>query len=126
MLLIAASLMVACAVERGPGDVLDIKCPLDGSVTAQSFRFKANFSGGHDDTRATLTARLDDQPLACAEGSKTELEGEEGDVSLECRFALSPSAATKHVLSVRVRWHHAQYTDFTLATVSASADGPRS
>jgi hypothetical protein len=114
MLLIAASLLVACAVESGPGDVVNINCPLDGSATTQSLRFKAHFSGGHDDTRASLTARLNDQSLACDDGSKTELEGEEGEISLECRFSLSAGAGTKHVLSVQVRWHHAQYTNFAL------------
>jgi hypothetical protein len=92
------------------GDHREFKCPLNASGTTQSFRFKAMFSGGHDDTSAKLTATLDEQPLACEEGSKTSLLGEDGDVMLECRFSIKDKAGTASLLGVTLVWSHAQYT----------------
>jgi hypothetical protein len=105
-----------CESTTFGGDHRDIKCPLTASGATQSFRFKANFSGGHDDTSARMTATLDGAPLACAQGSKTSLFGEDGDVSLECRFALEGKAGTSRILGVTLLWSHAQYTDFALAS----------
>ena len=78
----------------------------------QQFRFKANFTGGHDDTMASMTATLNGGPLTCGEGSTTSLQGEEGDVSLECRFSMTEKAGTKPIFGVVVSWDHAQYTNF--------------
>jgi hypothetical protein len=104
-----------CETQAPPfGDRRDIECPLNAAATAQRFRFKANFSGGHDDTRASITATINDAPLACDAGSKTSLFGEDGDVSLECRFRVAEKTDTKQVLKVTIRWYHAQYTDFEL------------
>ena len=66
---------------------------------------------------ASMTLSLDGAPLACEQGSKTQLMGEDGDVSLECRFSLADAAGTKRVLKVLLRWSHAQYTDFELVAV---------
>ncbi|MGQ0698022.1 MAG: hypothetical protein ACT4PZ_07240 [Panacagrimonas sp.] len=101
-----------CDWQPPVGDRLDVSCPLEASGTTQRFRFKANFSGGHDDTMASMTPALDGSPLVCDEGSKTDLFGEDGDVSLECRFSMTEKAGTKHVLGVKLKWSHAQYTDF--------------
>jgi hypothetical protein len=121
---IAASLFLICqapamaagAVQcqsQAPGyDSLDVKCPLPASVAAAHYRFKANFSGGHDDTKATITPTLDGAPLACGEGSKISLFGEDGDVSLECRFSIPAKTAGQPVFGALVWWSHAQYTDF--------------
>lgn len=91
----------------------DIVCHMT-SPEARSFRFKADFSGSHDDTTASLEASLDGQPLQCMEGSKTELAGEDGDVSLLCRFALAGSPDSRRV-TVRLSFRHAQFVDFQLA-----------
>jgi len=103
-----------CESPSTPGDYRNIECPLNASGTPQRFRFKANFSGGHDDTMASMEATLDGSPLACEKGSKTSLQGEDGDVSLECRFSLKEKAGTKHVFAAALTWRHAQYTDFEL------------
>ncbi len=104
----------SCEVT-GPGyDSHDIRCSLSTSGAPQRFRFKANFSGSHDDTTASLTATLDGAPLACEKGSKTDLMGEDGEVSLDCRFSIAGAPGTKQVLGVRVHWRHAQYKDFEL------------
>lgn len=112
----AAQDKLQCESTTFGGDHRAIKCPLKASAADQRFRFKANFSGGHDDTNARMTATLDGAPLACAKGSKTSLFGEDGDVSLECRFAIDGKAGAAHVFGVTLLWSHAQYTDFELAS----------
>ena len=105
-----------CESRAPGGDSLDIRCSLEPTGSLQRFRFKAHFSGGHDDTRAWMEATLDERPLSCEEGSKTLLEGEEGEVSLECSFSLTEKIGTKR-LAVKVRWSHAQYTSFALDSI---------
>ena len=101
--------------SQPPGyDSHEVKCALSATGAAQRFRFKANFSGSHDDTTASITAVLDGAPLTCQKGSKTSTEGEDGEISLDCRFSIAGQPGTKRVLSVTVRWRHAQYADFRL------------
>lgn len=106
---------ISCAWETWGGDHRDFKCPLTATGTTQLFRFKANFSGSHDDTKARMVTTLNGRPLACAAGSKTSLFAEDGDVSLECRFSVTEAAGTEHLLAVTLFWYHAQYMDFELA-----------
>ena len=94
-----------------------VKCALNTTGTAKRYRFKASFSGSHDDTTASMTTTLDGAPLACDKGSKTELMGEDGEVSLDCRFAIEGQAGAKHLLAVTLSWRHAQYKDFELARI---------
>jgi hypothetical protein len=94
------------------GETRDVECPLNASGATQRFTFRTNFSGGHDDTTASMTATLDGLPLTCEEGSKTILMGEDGDVSLECKFSVRAKAGTRLVLTVTLSWRHAQYSDF--------------
>jgi hypothetical protein len=101
-----------CESHALAGDTRDIECPLYASGTNQRFGFKTNFSGGHDDTTASMTATLNGLPLACEDGSKTSLMSEDGDVSLKCKFSVTEKAGTQLVLKVKVSWRHAQYTDF--------------
>lgn len=103
-----------CESLVSPGDTRDIKCALSASGTVQRYRFRANFSGSHDDTTASMTATLNGSPLVCEQGSKTSLRFEDGDVSLECRFSISQTSGTQSVLAVSLLWSHAQYTDFEL------------
>jgi len=105
---------LACTSQSPGGDFRTISCPLNAPSSARHFRFKVDFSGGHDDTMASMTLALDGSPLGCEAGSKTQLMGEDGDVSLECRFAVQGAASAPGVLTVRVKWSHAQYTDFAL------------
>jgi hypothetical protein len=110
----SAETKITCESPPAPGDLREIRCPLVASGNAQRFRFKANFSGGHDDTRASLKASLDDSPLACDPDSKTSLFGEEGDISLECGFSMTGNADRVHILTVTLLWSHTQYMDIEL------------
>jgi hypothetical protein len=103
-----------CESRSPGGDNRDFICPLSLSGAPQRFAFKADFSGSHDDTTAAMTATLDGMPLTCEKGSKTSLAGEDGEVSLECRFTVKESTGTNPVLRVTLTWRHAQYTDFEL------------
>jgi hypothetical protein len=103
-----------CASQSPGGDLRNISCTLNTPSTARRFRFKVDFSGGHDDTMASMLLKLDGSPLACEPGSKTQLMGEDGDVSLECSFSVPNAASAPRELTVLVKWSHAQYTDFAL------------
>ncbi len=96
-----------------PGRVTrEIECRLNPSQDVQRLRFKAHFSGSHDDTTARMEAIVDGMPVACEDGSKTSTEGEDGDVSLECRLSVKGLPDAKQVLRMKLRWHHAEYTGF--------------
>ncbi len=84
-------------------------CALDGAAAPQRVHVKLHLTGSHDDTTATLDVALGDAPVACESGSKTSTEGEDGDVTLDCRFtaAVGPGPAT--ALRVAAKWFHAQY-----------------
>ncbi len=95
-------------------DRRDITCAVKAPSAAQRLRFKAHFSGSHDDTTAAMALTLDGAPLACDPGSKTYLEGEDGDVALECRFSIAPGASATRSVRALLSWHHAEYTRFEL------------
>ena len=90
-------------------DKLTLVCALDAAAAPQRVHIKVHLTGSHDDTTASLEVTLGDAPAACDAGSKTSTEGEDGDVTLDCRFTASgrPGAAT--VLRATAKWFHAQY-----------------
>lgn len=96
------------------GDAREFTCPLETPASLQRYRFKANFSGSHDDTTMSMAATLNGAPLTCEAGSTTSRRFEDGDVSLDCRFSVEGSAGAQNVLGVNLVWSHAQYTDFEL------------
>lgn len=92
---------------------MQVQCALGEEHASRKFKFEVRFSGGHDDTRASLSGTLNGKPLACDEGSKPELEGEFGDVSIHCEF-VSEAIPGGQELKIAVEWRHAQYADFQL------------
>ena len=98
-----------CKAHPGFGDVLDVECRVDAS---QRYVFKVDFAGGHDDTSASMSLSMGEQPLACEPGSKTSLFGEDGEVSLTCAFRPAQEGG---LMRASVRWSHARYTGFDLA-----------
>ena len=107
-----------CQVEAPRWDSRAVTCTLDAVQASQSFRFAATFSGSHDDTSLSLTARLNDQSLTCAAGSTTQSEGELGDVTLECRFSISAEQLKeKPTLKVLLSFRHAEYGSFDLEAI---------
>lgn len=103
-----------CSVENVLYDTLEIVCPLREAQPSLVYRFQVNFSGGHDDTQASLLPTLNDSPLACAVASKTRLIGEEGNVSLYCEFRFAANEAAQ-VFRAKVTWSHAEYVDQTFS-----------
>lgn len=99
-----------CDSQSAGGDLIEFKCPLEATGAAQRFRVKANLAGSHDDTTASITSTLNDAPIVCDAGSKTQLMGEDGDVSLECKFQIMEKSGTKLLLGVSLLWSHAQFT----------------
>ena len=102
-----------CESTAAGRDKLDVACWLP--TTAKRHRFTAHFSGSHDDTRLSMIVTLDGAPLACEPGSKTSLEGEDGDVSLQCLVPATAQASPTRALRVRLSWWHALYTHFELS-----------
>jgi hypothetical protein len=98
-----------CESQSPGGDFVQFSCPLRTVGIAQQWRFEAFFSGGHDDTSASMSLTLDGAPLDCEEGSKTRLFAEDGDVSLMCRFHLRGVAGERLIVGVDLLWSHAQY-----------------
>jgi hypothetical protein len=101
-----------CESPESLGDKREVVCTLPPSERPRTVRFEARFGGSHDDTMASLSARLDGHPIACEAGSKTDTMGEDGDVSLHCAVTLPASARAPHVLVFALSWRHAQYTGF--------------
>jgi hypothetical protein len=112
----AAAIQQACQVNA-TGESMEVRCPLAPADQPTRYAFSAHFSGGHDDTHAWLSARMNDAPLVCSEGSKPELEGEEGEVSLVCLFTVPAGSGPAHQLTVQVQWRHAQYTRFEIESL---------
>ena len=110
---------IACETSTLGGDMFDVRCPLPPTAIAQRYRYEVHFSGGHDDTKASLSPALDGAPIACDEAaSKLRLFAEEGDVRLVCEFvAGGKDAASAPVFSVRVLWHHCQHERASLEAV---------
>jgi len=85
----------------------EFTCALKPSRKAVLYRFRATFSGVHDDTRVMMEQTLNGRLLTCAEGSKTDFTGEEvGTSSVDCRFVVPGDMKTQSVLKVRMRWGH--------------------
>lgn len=104
----------SCEAQALRGDRREVRCTLRATSARQRFRFLASFAGSHDDTTLSMTPTLDGAPLVCGPGSRTRLEGEDGDVTLECSFTLADTGRAEQALSVLLVWYHARYTGFEL------------
>ena len=104
-----------CQRELQPGDMHEFTCPLKAYPTAQKFHFVARVSGGHDDSSSLLAVSHGEQDVACATGSKVGSEGEDGDITLDCRFTL-PATALKapSKLVVRLKASHVFFENHSL------------
>ena len=97
----------ACTAREANPEKQDVKCAVQA---ARNYRFRASFSGSHDDTLVTLSAAVDGAPMACDAGSSTRLFGEDGDVQLLCLFSTRLAGDVDIVLVHR----HAQFVRVTL------------
>ena len=104
-----------CEASAAGREKLDVACSLPEPATGKRYRFTAHFSGSHDDTRLSMVVTLEGAPLACEPGSKTDLTGEDGDVSLQCIVPAAAQVVTTRALQVRLAWWHALYTHFELS-----------
>jgi hypothetical protein len=104
----------ACQEHRLFGDERRFECTVDAAAGNVPPRFIALFSGGHDDTMASLRIQADGADTACGAGSKPELMGEDGNVSLLCHLPLVQLSPGRHLVTVNLRWSHARYEGFRL------------
>jgi hypothetical protein len=110
-----ASEDVACKTQKANGKRVVYSCVLPVKAKEQPLHFKAFFSGSHDDTELSIYLTLNALPVKCDKGSKTWLNGVDGDVSLDCLFKVSGTAGTKKTLNVTVDYYHAQLTAVKLS-----------
>jgi hypothetical protein len=110
-----AAEVLTCDAQSVSWDRREYRCPLTANGNEQRLRFKADFSGGHDDTEASMALTLDGVPVACKPGSKTSLFGEDGDVSLECHLLLAGPAGTRQMLGATVKFRHAEFVAVELS-----------
>lgn len=104
-----------CQRELQPGDIHEFSCPLKASKKAQKFHFVVLVSGGHDDSSSLLTLRHGEQDIACDPGSKVGSEGEDGDITLDCRFTLAAAALkAPSQLAVKLKASHVFFEHHSL------------
>ena len=108
---------LACETQSVNFKKREYRCPLTANGSAQQIRFKANFSGSHDDTQLSMNLSLDGLPVSCNKSSKTWLNGEDGDVSLECNFVFDAAAGTKKILRATVNIYHAEFVGIKLSAL---------
>jgi hypothetical protein len=108
---------LACETQSVNFKKREYRCPLTANGRGQQIRFKADFSGSHDDTQLSMHLSLDGLPVTCSKGSKTWLNGEDGDVSLECNFVLDGAAGTKKMLRATVNVYHAEFVGLKLSSL---------
>jgi hypothetical protein len=108
---------LACETQSVNFKKREYRCPLTANGSAQQIRFKANFSGSHDDTQLSMNLSLDGLPVSCNKSSKTWLNGEDGDVSLECNFVFDAAAGTKKILRATVNIYHAEFVGIKLSSL---------
>jgi hypothetical protein len=106
---------LACETQSVTFKRREYRCPLMANANARPIKFKADFSGSHDDTQLSMTLSLDGSPVSCSKNSKTWLNGEDGDVSLECHFVLDGAAGTERTLRVTVNIYHAEFVGVKLS-----------
>jgi hypothetical protein len=107
----------ACETQSVNVKKREYRCPLTANGLKQQISFKANFSGSHDDTQLSINLNLDGLPVSCSKSSKTWLNGEDGDVSLECIFALDGEKGTKKMLRATVNIYHAEFIGIKLSVL---------
>ena len=67
-----------------------------------------------------MALTLDELPVSCSKGSKTWLNGEDGetgDVSLECQTVLDGAAGTKKTLRAIINIYHARFVGVKLSAL---------
>ena len=113
----SAEEVLACETQSVNFKKREFRCPLTVKANAQQIRFKANFTGSHDDTQLSMTLTLDGLPVTCSKGSKTWLNSEDGDVSLDCHLVLDGAAGAQRMLRATVNIYHAEFAGIQLSSL---------
>ena len=101
---------LTCSVSDTRFKFRDVSCALPASPEARTYRFRALFSGGHDDSELSLLPVVPGNgPLACDAGSKPESRGEYGNIHVDCVVSAGPLAEGEKSFSVKVVWSHAVF-----------------
>jgi hypothetical protein len=110
-----ADTSLVCERELQPGDIHEFRCPLEHFASSQRFHFAVKLSGGHDDSSSSLAIQHEGKAIPCEKDSKTASEGEDGEITLDCRFALpAASLLTPSTLLPTLKASHVFYESYSL------------
>jgi len=104
----------SCQEHKLFGDERSFECSAEARAGNKPPRLVLLFSGSHDDTMASLKLQADGKDMPCGAGSKPEMMGEDGRVSLFCHLPVDALPAGPHQFTVHLRWTHAEYEGFRL------------
>lgn len=93
----------------------ELVCAVEPGEASGPLRFSARFRGVHDDSQAGLAASVNAVPLACIEGSRTRIAGEDDGDTLVCRFVLAAGPQAVRRIHVHLLWFHAELAAFDLS-----------
>jgi hypothetical protein len=93
----------------------ELVCAVAPGAAPGLLTFTARFAGVHDDSQAGLAASLDAAPLACLEGSRTRIAGDEDGDTLTCQFMLAAETRAVRRVNVHLLWFHAEPVAFNLS-----------
>ena len=110
-----AATPVPCESRSVGYGAADLVCVVEPGAQPGLFTFTARFSGVHDDSQAGLAARVDDAPIACLEGSRTRIAGEQDGDTLVCRWLLAAKTLALRRVNVHLLWFHAEPVAFNLS-----------
>lgn len=104
--------VAACEVRTLTYRSAELAChgPKDGG--AKGVRIEVRFGGFHDDSRVAIALEAGGQPVRCRPEDRTTLSGEDGDegeVTLTCRFDAASVPHGANPVTVRVDLHHAEF-----------------
>ena len=110
MLCLAATAADASSCDSTALNTQEVQatCTVAATPAPQALRFKAHFLGSHDDSVVSLKPPLlNNIPMRCGAGSKTESTYEDGEVTLDCRL-VAPASSEAGRLTVPLALHHLQ------------------
>lgn len=85
-------------------------------------RVEVRFGGFHDDSRVSIALDADGRPVRCRPEDRTSLSGEDGDegeVTLACRFDAATVMRGANAVTVRIDLHHAEFAGAAWVTEAA-------
>lgn len=114
--------MAACELRTLTHRSAELVCHAPKGGGANGARIEVRFGGFHDDSRVSLVLEAGGQPVPCRPDDRTSLSGEDGDegeVTLTCRFDAATVMRGANSVTVRIDLHHAEFAGAAWVTDAA-------